>query len=195
MDLYAHWKELTSGGGWNTEESTDTQWRITEKGDTLYIDFQAARSRRDWLMAFKFWKRKFCGMRAHAGFLEKFQSIEKYLLESILETACTKYIFRGYSKGGAIATLSYIRFMDKEGAVQAICFGNPRVVNENMFTRNLMRIKLSGDIVTNLPPWLLGYRHAGEAQRIGPWRIPLPKWHADHRYEEALKSMFENRYI
>ncbi len=150
-------------------------------------------------MSFMFWKVWFVKRtRAHAGFVKKFRSIFPIIAKRIDKwednrwDGTGKIIFRGYSKGGALATLAYITFAHMEPNTELICFGNPRVVSRNPIKDlDVVRAYLPGDIVTNLPPWLFGYRHVGEKTRLGKWRLPLPKWHADWRYEETLRKMYD----
>ncbi len=194
MNPFDYWKLLTGPGKWWTEESTDTQYRFHGKGDELHIHFQAASSKIDWRMAFWFIlvrMRYLPRGRAHAGFLKKWTSIAN---DVVIRAAHYKTIkLYGYSKGGAIATLAYLYFKEcfPEKEVEAVIFGNPRVISWNIKTDefNIVRVVNSGDLVCNLPPFLFGYKHIGSRIRMGKWRIPAPWHHGDWRYRQRLEEL------
>lgn len=201
---YIEYKNLTSSTGipWHTETSTDTQYRFTFEEDTrtLYIDFQSARSTKDWIMAFFFWKREasFYPIRIHAGFLKKYESIRSAIRKEIYERLPKEIILRGYSKGGTMASMAYLdicklnKTFEYPFKLQAYVYGNPRIYErkiskERPFTY-LDRIKNRGDIVTNLPPWLFNYTHVGQEYLIGDGKLPLPKHHNDKLYLKNLEK-------
>ena len=192
MTMYDHWKDLTSGGGWVTEPSTDTQYRITQKEGRTFLDFQSASSKKDWWMSFWFWKRAVPfthSVRAHAGFLKKCLSVVKRIEEDLAALQADKITIRGYSKGGALAVLCGMYFSFETEKV--ITFGAPRVVNKDPFSSVFYtnsRVYVSGDIVCNLPPRLFGYTLPGYPIRLGPKRIPRPKWHNDKQYTLHLEE-------
>jgi hypothetical protein len=198
MTLYEHWKALTSGNEnpWHTEPSTDTQYRITVRDDTVYVDFQAASSRKDWCMAFWFWKKKVFNYRAHAGFATKAESIAKSLVHDLSFTMPSRVVFRGYSNGASLAFLFYVFFTNglwyMFNRVELMAFATPRV-----FSRRTLRsldlsycrfIKHAGDLVTHLPPKLFNYGDV-DHQIIGKARWHLPKYHADKLYADELRKL------
>ncbi|MDD4773065.1 MAG: hypothetical protein PHZ09_05600, partial [Eubacteriales bacterium] len=81
----------------------------------------------------------------------------------------------GYSHGAALAVLchEYIWFNrpDLRSRLNGYGYGGPRVLWGQSIPRerwkNFIRVCNTGDIVTRLPPKLLGYRHAGKPLYIG----------------------------
>ena len=195
MTLYEHWKALTTGNSnpWVTEPSTDTQYRVTEKDDTVYVDFQACGSKKDWFMAFWFWKKRFHTLRGHAGWVTKATSIEEAIVTRLSGTP-KKIVFRGYSNGAAIAFLmySYFRPYVALGKVFLVAFATPRVFSKRNLRKinmdNCTFVKHAGDIVTILPPRLFCYGNV-EHQIIGTAKCYAPKYHSDKLYEKALKEL------
>lgn len=149
-------------------------------GDVLYIFFEKSNGYEDWYNNLSYravprgregdeW---FC----HEGFLRVFESVLPYLEALISSKSVRKIITVGYSHGGALALLchEYIWYTreDIRENIEGYGFGCPRVVrgrveNEDERWRNFFVIRNIDDLVTYLPPALLGYRHKGRLFEIG----------------------------
>ncbi len=145
-------------------------------------DIKARKDRRPWLTG-----------RAHRGFLGALEHVwpSIYAALSQAEESAAPMPLRiyvcGHSLGGALATLAAARLSRLCFAVTGCyVYGCPRVGNR-AFARSLDRAYLPGkyfrvnnnnDIVTRLPPWLFGYRHAGERCHItdGGRLLRSPSW-------------------
>ena len=161
-------------------ESAD--YYIETEGKRLYIYLQCSNGIEDWINNFDFPisvykrendKRWFC----HRGFLRAFSALMPYVKESIDNFSIDSCTVVGYSHGGALAILcyEYIWFWYPELRDNLIGygFGAPRVLfgkRDSDFInrwRNFKVIRNLDDIVTHLPPVVLGYFHASEVLNIG----------------------------
>ena len=198
MTLYEHWKALTTGNGnpWHTEPSTDTQYRISVQDSTVYVDFQACGSKKDWFMAFWFWKKKVFKLKAHAGFATKAESIVKSIVHDLSFVEPERIVFRGYSNGASLAFLFYLLFTTELpymfDRVELIAFATPRVFSKKTLGKidltSCRFIKHEGDLVTHLPPKLFNYGDVPH-EVVGKARWHLPKYHADRLYEKELSKL------
>jgi triacylglycerol lipase len=173
-------------GPWRTEKTTDTQWKIDTKGDTLYIAFQGSVSKLDWKQNFRFWtkpyKQQDFKWYAHSGFTEKWKAIEDKILTIVKSENPNNIVVFGFSQGAGIAVLCHesiwYNFPYLRKNLFTLTCGGPRVIwawNKKKldirFT-NLVRVVSTGDLVTKIPPVIFGYFHVGESitlKRIYPW--------------------------
>ena len=191
--------EQTTKGPWTTEESTDTQYRITETDDLITIDFQGSCSGLDWLQNFSFWKKPYKNMPkvffVHAGFLKKYKAVRDVIHGVCRKSPGKDVMIRGYSQGAALAQLCYedIWFNFPASMAKGIGFGTPRVfgiwnfraLNDRL--EKFLRVENGNDIVCHLPPWLFLYKHYGTKKHVGSkrhwWKYSIK----DHlTYEENL---------
>jgi predicted lipase len=113
--------------------------------------------------------------KVHSGFYDRFREIRdptvRLLKKAREELPNGDIIISGHSMGGAIATLfgSYLTENEKElMPYQVYTYGSPRVGNrefsnyvDQQLGDRLLRIMNEFDMVTDLPPFSLGYRHTG----------------------------------
>ena len=98
----------------------------------------------------------------------------------------------GYSHGGALAILAHEDFtFHGLSFVTGYAFGAPRVVwmpSKTVASRfsMLTRVRMRGDLVTKLPPWMTGYRHVGSDKPFGAWQPPNPWAHKSRHYVGEL---------
>ncbi len=189
----------------HTENSGD--YAIVKSKNQLILLFQWSNGSEDWENNFNFpakaYKKGSDKWYCHRGFLKVWKSIRDELeprVESILKANDTinSIICIGYSQGAAIAGLATedMEFLygDKK-TVQGYGFGCPRFVfgflpeavkkRFEKFTPILNR----RDIVTHVPPALLGFRHAGNIIRIGKGKHNSIDSHKSGMYIEAIKVM------
>ena len=118
------------------------------------------------------------GGQVHAGFQRAAEAIWPQVQElvSAHRPAGAKLILTGHSLGGALAALTAARFAadGRASEIDAIfTFGQPRAGDrefanrlERDFSARLFRYVNHYDLVTRLPPRLLGYDHAGQLRYI-----------------------------
>ena len=99
----------------------------------------------------------------HDGFEEALDSIWHDVDIALAALDCPVF-YTGHSLGAALATLAAVRRPPKA----VYTFGSPRVGNE-AFAATLRDVRMyrvvdGEDVVTTLPPKVLGFRHVGEEQ-------------------------------
>lgn len=185
-----------------TEVENDASFAVIGKGGTLYILFQWSQGATDWKNNLDFPAVPYRDMPdrflCHRGFLKVWKSAEPYIGEILRETAAKRITIAGYSHGGALAALchEYVWFTDPErrDALTGVGFGAPRVLWRLPGTLwpqerwgQFTVVRNTDDIVTHLPPALLGYRHVGNLLTIGePGRYSSIDAHRPEAYERSL---------
>jgi hypothetical protein len=183
MCLYANYTSVENAGSFALEEY----------GDTLYVLFEKSNGAEDWennldfgavlhsdsgaevLAAYSNMEKNwFC----HGGFLRVWKSILPYLEGYLLDLRYRHIICVGYSHGAAIALLchEYIWYNRKDliRGLEGYGFGCPRVIyghapREKERWNSFFVVRNLDDIVTHLPPAILGYRHVGKMINVGKW--------------------------
>jgi hypothetical protein len=112
-------------------------------------------------------------VRVHKGFKRALNSIWTPIAE-VLDTLDCPVFYTGHSLGAALATLAAVR-----RAPQAVyAYGSPRVGDAQFVDKlkdvPVFRVIHGNDIVTTVPPEVLGFRHAGEERRFGVRDFALP---------------------
>ncbi|MGN1121761.1 MAG: lipase family protein [Eubacteriales bacterium] len=168
------------------DAATDTECYVrTREGETI-IAFRGTDSHLNWHNNFLFAKRVIpygnpdSGIRVHEGFLKTYKSVRKQIHALIPSGSC-RVTVTGHSLGAALAVLCAVdvqyNFPQKD--VQAYVFGCPRVGNAafarsyNKRVFKTLRVSNGNDIVTKVPPALLGYRHVGINIHTGALRLPF----------------------
>ena len=134
---------------------------------TAIVSFRGTtRGLGDILTDLKTWPKNWrAGGRVHAGFCDAFERHHADL-SSWLAAHRERSIVTGHSLGGALATLAASVFKP----ARLVTFGTPRV-GDHEFARTLndvdcLRYVDCCDIVTRLPPEVLGFRHCGKLRYI-----------------------------
>ena len=150
--------------------------------NTLYIFFEGSDGANDWKRNFEFPAKPYTRMGktiwfAHSGFLRTWKEIEPMLETQIADKSIEKIIIAGYSHGSAIAVLchEYVWYHrpDLRKCLEGYGFDGPRVVwgikSKALKSRwdNFTLIRNIDDIVTHIPPAVLGYSHVGKLLEIG----------------------------
>ena len=119
----------------------------------------------------------------HEGFLLSYQSVSDCVVDQVKEQVA-KYpnytiCVTGHSLGAAIAVLLAMELKEvytTQGKVRFITYEAPRIGNAKFArlvnyhfpnARDKIRVTNGRDIVIHLPPYIMGYQHAG-------WEIYLP---------------------
>ncbi|MBQ2719730.1 MAG: hypothetical protein IJF73_06655 [Clostridia bacterium] len=131
------------------------------------LDFPAAAYRRHGRTVFS----------AHRGFLSAWRVAEAAVAPLLADPTLTGITLVGYSHGAAIAVLSheYVWYHrpDLRPRLTGYGFGCPRVVFGGAARRLAERwerftvVRNLDDLVTHLPPAVLGYRHVGRLLEVG----------------------------
>lgn len=190
----------------NTAEYThvenDGSYAVKRMGETLIIYFEHSNGCLDWWNNFDFPAKPYRAMKGlwfcHRGFLKVWKSIEPYIAYDILDHTITKIDIIGYSHGGAIAQLcyEYVKYNRPDVEVTGVGFGSPRVLwgfaQKSVMERfaGFVIVRNGKDIVTYLPPCILGFRHIGTVLKIGKSEGLIAD-HYPERYQEALAHWSE----
>ncbi|MCB5288270.1 MAG: lipase family protein [Candidatus Cloacimonetes bacterium] len=176
LELAKLFKEIDQ---WDTI-GTDTQYRILEYPDEVVIIFCPSNSKADWKINFAFPKKPYKQMPTpfyvHGGFLEEWKKINDFFLKAAAEFD-KPITLTGWSYGGAMATLCYedfwFNFFHARTKMRLITFGAPRVIGAKNFKSIANRFEGAvlyangSDVVTCVPPAVLGFRHVRKLTRIG----------------------------
>lgn len=177
------------------ERSTDTQALILRRGANTFVVFPGTDSIADWRTDLEAGKRDWImGGRAHVGFCRALESVMDEVVFAM--AGSSRVIVCGHSLGGALAMLCASSLWYEGIVVDAVyTFGQPRVGNGGFargYNANLhdetFRIVNQHDPVPYLPPWLMGYRHAGTEVFLGADGITVDRpWWDQGR--DALQQM------
>ncbi len=174
MDLEALFKRCISIE--YTNITGDGSYAYEKLGDTLYIYFEGSNGIMDWQNNLNFPIKAYKGIYVHRGFLLVWKSLEPYIKKAISDTSPDKIILVGYSHGGALAVLCHEYIWYNYPALRSHLlgygFGAPRVVwgflgDKAARWESFTVVRNIDDIVTHLPPSILGYRHVGRLLEIG----------------------------
>ena len=150
------------------------------------------------------YKDMFKKWRVHGGFLVVWKDMQTAIEESVAEilashTEIKKIVIVGYSHGAALAVLATedMEYLYGESyEVSGYGFGCPRVLwgivpSEVKYRlRNFTSIRNIPDIVTHVPPMLLGFRNAGTLIKVGKKGKYNPfKAHYASAYIDELNAM------
>ena len=182
-------------GPWMTA-GKDTQYRIEEDEDHIYLFLEGSTSKQDWIDNFNFPAVPYRNMpvrwMAHRGFIRAWKEARDAIVEDIAQRPGFKSIIvAGFSHGGALATLAHEECVFRGWDVTTYTYGSPRVlwlpggIVKGRFDK-LYRYKVRGDIVTLLPPSLLGYVHIGKRNALGKINFP---WHTNHYIDRYLNTL------
>lgn len=161
----------------------DGDYAIEREGDTVYLLFQWSNDDTDWKNNFDFPTSPYNDMNAkwkcHRGFLRVWKSIKPYIESVVMDYTVNKFIIVGYSHGAAIAAFAheYVWFNRpdiRDNNLEGYGFGSPRcywgfVIPKNLKQRwiNFYVIRNCDDIVTHVPPAIIGFVHTGNVICIG----------------------------
>ena len=164
----------------HTREGGD--FRLTREGGRLFIFLPHSDGAEDWKNNLDFPAVPYRDMPdrflCHRGFLRVWKSAEPYIGEILRESDAGRITVAGYSHGGALAALchEYVWFTNprRRRTLTGIGFGAPRVLWRlpgTLWPRErwdqFTVVRNTDDLVTHLPPALLGYRHVGRLLIIG----------------------------
>ena len=165
-----------------TQVENSADYALERIENTLYIYLECSNGETDWLNNFDFPAKAYSHFDGgvwlcHRGFMRVFKSIEKYISASILDESIEKIVVVGYSHGAGVAILchEYVWYNrpDLRSKIEGYAFASPRVIwgylSRNLANRweNMTVVRNIDDIVTHLPPKILGFTHVGKMLEIG----------------------------
>ena len=161
------------------QAAESASYYLERKGAILYVYLQSSNGLEDWKNNLDFPARPYHGRgwMAHRGFVRVWKALEPYVANAITDPRLQGIVIVGYSHGGALAVLchEYVNFhrSDIRSQIQSFAFGAPRVIWGVLSPKNLQRwehltlVRNLDDLVTHLPPRMLGYTHVGKLLEIG----------------------------
>ena len=182
-------------------KENSASFMTTTVNDCLYLYFEKSNGATDWKNNLDFPAKPYHEMQntwfVHRGFLRVFKTIKPYIAPYVADKNINRIVISGYSHGAALALLAHeysvFNRPDIAGDISGYGFGCPRVVwgktSKSLQARlaNFTVIRNCRDIVTHLPPTMLGYRHVGKMLHIG-----IDKHYNgidSHRAENYLSSL------
>lgn len=188
-------------------------FKILADGEHLYIFFEGSRQRRDWFLNFLFPATPYKNMdaqetwKAHRGFVKAFKTIDDILKPVIIDKHWSHITIVGYSHGGALAMLCHefcwYHRQDIKSRIHTYAFGAPRVLygrpRNGVLSRwaNFKMYRNMKDIVTHVPPSILGFTHVGKVVKIQDATndVIVEKWGPidSHRPENYISAMEARR--
>lgn len=183
--------------------NSDTSYCVNITSNTVTIVFKGTDSKEQWQSNFRVCKKKVpynnfnSPIRVHCGFIDTYKkdNVRQKIHDLIPKEQC-KIVVTGHSRGAALALLCALdlqyNFPDK--SVEAYLFGCPRVGNAafkksyNNRVFKTLRVDNGNDIVTKLPPAIMGYRHVGTRIAIGMPRLPFVYIRSQHLPSEYYKN-------
>ena len=201
MDLYELFGR-TVGIDYLQLKEHAASYAVSREGSTLFLFFEKSNGAEDWRNNFDFPARPYREMCdlwfCHRGFLRVFEAVKPHLSPLVEDRTVRRIILSGYSHGAALALLAHeycvFHRPDLAPAIEGYGFGCPRVVwgrlNGRVAARfrNFTVVRNGRDLVTRLPPALLGYRHVGRMLEIGGGRGGLIRSHLAESYSDSLKE-------
>ncbi len=189
----------------------EVSYATENEGKTAYIYFEASRGLEDWKRNLSFPAKAYGSPEgawyAHYGFLSAWKAVEPIVSERLKRDKPSAIVTVGYSQGAAIATLCHEYLYYHRTVPHTSLFGygfaSPRVlwgrVDEERW-RGFTVIRNLDDLVTHLPPKMLGFRHVGRLLEIGErGRYGRLEAHTPEamlkeliRYEASLKASGNN---
>lgn len=164
------------------ETRVSANYASERRGTALHLYFEGSSGLDDWKRNLSFPAKPYRRMEetvwlAHGGFLAVWREIEPMLSDRIADPQIKSIVISGYSHGAAVAVLchEYVWFHrpDLRGRLTGYGFGCPRVLFGLPLPHLRERwerftvIRNIDDLVTHLPPAILGYRHVGRMLEIG----------------------------
>lgn len=171
----------------------------TPSGVELYLEASDGCS--DWQRNLDFPAVAYCRagqpvFYAHRGFLQAHRALIPILDDLLADKRLHELRIVGYSHGAALALLAYeyVGYCRPDIVLAGVGFGCPRVLfgvrRRGMQARlsGFLRVKNLDDIVTHLPPAVLGYYHVGRLLELGE-RGRYSRSDA-HRPENILRELY-----
>lgn len=188
--LSNYFREVTRGP-WITA-GKNVQYKVIDR--VLY--FECSDGKSDWRYNLAFGETVYDDgeFRAHRGFKMLWKSVKKEIEALDFDTIV------GYSQGAALALFAHENFLHRKGYEPiSFVFGCPRVLyrpSKKILARfsQFYRFENPGDMVTMVPPSIIGYKHAGKEtvlkqEATRPKGCNLFRWASGHSPEEYRQRL------
>lgn len=190
-----------------TIEGSEASFCCEMCGGRLNIYFESSNGIVDWRNNLDFPAKAYRDAEnrwyVHRGFLRVWKSARDYLKSYIFNRSVREIVVAGYSHGAALALLCHefcvYHRPDIADNVRGYGFGCPRVVfgvlRKNIKERfkRFYVVRNCRDVVTHLPPSILGFRHVGNMIHIGRNANYSPvDSHRPESYMEQLSKLPSN---
>ena len=163
------------------QTALEVSWDFSRRGNVLFIYFEPSNGTRDWINNLTFHAAPYRDMQppwqCHAGFLKCWESVKPHIAALISDSTLSRVVTVGYSHGAALAVLchEYVWFTrpDLRKSLLGFGFGCPRVLYGCVPLAIAQRweqffvVRNTDDLVTHLPPRVLGYCHVGNLITVG----------------------------
>ena len=161
-----------------SEASGKVNYAIEREGETVYVYFEASNGLEDWKRNLSFPAKAYGGeggiWYAHRGFLSAWKTVLPLVTERLEMERPSAIVSVGYSHGAAIAALCHEHLYYHRTVPHTSLFGygfaSPRVLwgraDEERW-KGFTVIRNLDDLVTHLPPKVLGFRHVGRLLEVG----------------------------
>lgn len=184
-------------------------YSVQREGERVYLLFEKSNGAIDWKNNLDFPAKAYREMQdtwfVHRGFLRVFNTVKEQIAPIVQDQRVKSMILSGYSHGAALALLAHeycvFHRPDLAKRIYGFGFGCPRVVwggvpqkvKERFARFTVIRNDL--DVVTHLPPALLGYRHVGNMLKIGRGARygPIDSHRAESYLAELIKRKGEKK--
>ncbi len=147
---------------------------VLRRGEECYIFFEKSNGAVDWYHNLSYGAAFDGAGYSHEGFFRVFSAMLPALERQLSDRGLHRLVTVGYSHGAALALLCHEHFYRELPQLRphlyGVGYGCPRVKRgggERAVWRQFLRVVNCGDLVTALPPRLLGYRHVGRALYLG----------------------------
>ena len=180
----------------------DADFAAERLGCTLHLYFECSNGATDWKNNLDFPAKPYRHMDgslwfAHGGFLKVWKSAEPHIATLLRDRCIRRVVIVGYSHGGALGVFchEYVWFHrpDLRRRLVGYGFGCPRVVwglpSPGLRKRweGFTVVRNTNDLVTHLPPAVMGYTHVGKMLTIG--QPGLYSSMDAHRPENILREL------
>lgn len=175
----------------------------------VYLAFAGTNDIKDILIDLDFWQKTIpynnteTKIRIHKGFYKAYLSVRIRMLSYLIEHKIKQIYITGHSYGAALALLAAVDIQYNLPNIlidRVVTFGCPRIGNKafvESFQRrvpNTYRVENGNDLVTKIPPTIMGYRHNGIVVHIGKprrwWAISLVD-HFARNYKDLIQNSRE----
>jgi hypothetical protein len=197
MNILKEYFMRTLIGPW-VKAGKECQYKITADNEHIYLFFQGSSQRLDWIRNFMFWpwpvkpyKKMISRWFAHYGFVKCWKEAQDKIVSDVLSHLRGRsLVIAGYSHGAAIALLAHEYFTYHGYDPIGYGFGCPRVLwMPGKVIKNRLKkfhvIRNRGDIVTHVPPVLMGFGH-NQVKPIGKVNLRFIKSHYSSEYMDYL---------
>lgn len=174
---------------WIEKKKTDTQCFVCSKGGYVYLTFRGSSTDADWDTNFDIEQIPCMWGYLHKGFEADIRSVY-WTAKNTINRPChknKKLIITGHSQGAGVASIMGIALLEVGDPVGAVIhFGGPRVADsfcathiDKNFPDIFHRVVNNNDVVTRIPPRIMGYRHFGKLHYFkgnGAYTDDISEW-------------------